>query len=292
MGPAVRRVDLQRAADAHLTLGARLSPAALRHPVRGAGVPLAVSPSASSTLSHPVIVACRRLLRRRWCCCRPPRSSRGWPGRDRRDWAGDDGTGLRDASRDGLCPCHARRGALLDDAAPSPSTRRLPATGATPVHLLAVAALGAPNLVFCLLHAVSDPSPLAWILVAGVVFATIAAFLVGFTVADEPAGTVALVTMAVWSMAWACRPCLGTALSNNLLNGLIADHLRAPRRRSARLSPPLASRNLFGDDVAPGLSFLKFAGEECRDTGSCSTASYFLADWGFLAVVALATWMP
>jgi hypothetical protein len=167
----------------------------------------------------------------------------------------------------------------------------------TPVHLLAVAALGAPVLVFCLLHAVSDPSPLAWILVAGVVFATIAAFLVSATATVEPV-TVAPKTIAIWSVAWLVVLGLGIALSNNMLNGLTAGHLRTllgdvlPGYR-----PSLASRNLFEDDPAAGLSFPKFTGRECLSngagigTGSCSTASYFLADWGFLIVVALATWV-
>ena len=159
------------------------------------------------------------------------------------------------------------------------------------VHLLAVAALGAPIVVFCLVHAISNPSPLGWILVAGVVSATGAAFLVSASATAEPL-PVAAKTIAIWSVAWLAALGVGLALSNNMLNGLTAGHLRSllgdvlPGYR-----PTLASRNLFGDDPAAGLSFPTFAGKECRNTGSCSSASYFIADWGFLTVVALTTWI-
>ncbi len=163
-----------------------------------------------------------------------------------------------------------------------------------PINLLAVAALGAPILVFCLLHAVSDPSPLAWILVAGVIFAVVAALLVGrIATADGPvAVAVTPAAITTWSLAWLAALALGVVLSNNLLNGLTSGHLRTllgdvlPGYR-----PHLTSRGLFGDDPIATLSFPKFSGADCLATGSCSTASSFLADWGFLTVIALATWI-
>jgi hypothetical protein len=163
--------------------------------------------------------------------------------------------------------------------------------GRIPVDVLAVAALGAPVLVFCLLHAVSDPTPLVWVLIAGSLLAAFAAFLVARAARGRP-GHVGARAIAGWGLAWLALLVLGIVLSNNLLNGLTGGHLRTllgdvlPGFRS-----PLASRELFGDDPVGGLTFPRFAGEECRVTSSCSSASFFLADWGFLVVVALASWI-
>jgi hypothetical protein len=164
----------------------------------------------------------------------------------------------------------------------------------TPVQLLAFAAIGAPILTFCLVHAVSNPSALAWVLVAGVIFAVFATFLVGRGATELPGGGVDVVprTMAVWSLAWLAALALGIVLSNNLLNGLTGGQLRTllgevlPGYRGSMMS-----RELFGEDLTTGLSFPKFSGAECMETGTCSNAGTFLADWGFFVVVAYATWI-
>jgi hypothetical protein len=164
----------------------------------------------------------------------------------------------------------------------------------TPINLLAIAALGAPILTYCLLHAVSDPSALAWILVAGVIFAALAAFLVGRNAVglggDVTRGSSK--TIAAWLLAWLAALALGVVLSNNLLNGLTDGQLRT---LLGDILPgyhgQIMSRELFSDNLSAGLSFPKFSGVECMATGTCSNASTFLADWGFFAVVALATWI-
>lgn len=161
----------------------------------------------------------------------------------------------------------------------------------TPVLLLAIAALCAPIVVFCLVHAVSDPSPLGWILLAGVAAATLASVLLGRVAADGPVESRPAV-IAAWSVAWLAVLTVGIVLSNNLLNGLTSGHLRTLLGSVLPgYQPPMASRSLFGDDLTAGLSFPSFAGTECRATGTCSSAASFVADWGFLTVIALATWI-
>ncbi len=168
--------------------------------------------------------------------------------------------------------------------------RRRPAA----VQLFAFAAIGAPILTFCLVHAVSNPSALAWVLVAGVAFAVLAAFVVGRAAKALPGGAVDVVsrTVAGWSLAWLAALALGIVLSNNLLNGFTGGELRTllgdalPGYRGSMMS-----RELFGEDLSAGLSFPRFSGAECMATGTCSNASTFLADWGFFAVVAYATWL-
>ena len=150
------------------------------------------------------------------------------------------------------------------------------------------------------MHAVANPSALAWVLVTGVVFAVLAAYLVvrgaaglGGSVVNLGDGVgVAPKRIAAWSVAWLAALALGVVLSNNLLNGLTDGQLRSllgdvlPGYRTQMMS-----RELFGEDLSAGLSFPKFSGIECMATGTCANASTFLADWGFFAVVALATWI-
>jgi hypothetical protein len=171
-------------------------------------------------------------------------------------------------------------------------TRATPRQGSRPlISLLAFAALAAPVLVFCLLHAMGDPTPLVWVLVAGMIFAVFAAFLVGRGVAAGPAD-VAPKRLIGWSLAWLAVLVLGIVLSNNLLNGLTGGHLRTLLGEALPgYSTVLESRELFGDSLGAGLSFPKFSGQDCLTIGACSSASTFLADWGVIFLVAAAGWL-
>ncbi|HMJ33192.1 MAG TPA: hypothetical protein VK501_04680 [Baekduia sp.] len=159
------------------------------------------------------------------------------------------------------------------------------------VHLLAAAAIGAPILAYWFLHRVTRPTDVAWWLVAGAAVATVAAVLIGV-------GTTRHVTrgrlgpVVAWTFAWGATLALGFSLSNNLTDGLAGGHLRTVLGAVLPgYDVPLVSRSLLGDTPMSGLSLFRFSGEECNISGHCLSGGYFLAAYGFLTVVALASWL-
>ncbi|MDX6717369.1 MAG: hypothetical protein QOH30_3927 [Baekduia sp.] len=158
------------------------------------------------------------------------------------------------------------------------------------VHGLAALALAAPVFAYWLLHRIAAPSDAAWWLVAGAALALAGALLVnvatsGRRVTDAPTRTLRR------AGAWAATLAAGFAVSNNLTDGVTGGHLRSVLGAVLPgYGTSLESRKLLGDTPTTGLSFPTFTGQECQISGHCLSSGYFLAGYGFLTIVALATW--
>jgi hypothetical protein len=176
---------------------------------------------------------------------------------------------------------------LLRGRRPGVSARALPRAA---VHGLAALALAAPVFAYWLLHRIAAPSDAAWWLVAGAALALAGALLV--TVATTGRRVIAAPARTVrWACAWAATLAAGFAVSNNLTDGVTGGHLRSVLGTVLPgYGTPLESRRLLGDTPTTGLSFPTFTGQECQISGHCLSSGYFLAGYGFLTIVALATW--
>jgi hypothetical protein len=160
------------------------------------------------------------------------------------------------------------------------------------VTALGIAALAAPPLVYWQLHRTATPnSDLGWILAAGGVLAVGAAALLAL-LSPRPAGS-SLRPSAVLVPVSALLAALGAGfiLSNNLVSKLAHGQLRdALSAVLPGYGIPVESRNLI-TGLPPNAHFPSFTGQECSVSGHCISFGYFVAGYGVVLALALATWL-
>ena len=176
---------------------------------------------------------------------------------------------------------------LLRGRMPVRGAERVRATAVTALALLAIAA---PVFVYWDLHQAEEVDDLGWILVAGAGAAVLAAILVALAAprlgAARPRPTWLLPRVAAWVLTLA----VGFVLSNNLVGNVADGQLRSTL---ASVLPgygtPLASRGVATG--ADNVTFPSFTGQECSISGHCVSFGYFLAGYGVVLLLALATWL-
>jgi hypothetical protein len=155
------------------------------------------------------------------------------------------------------------------------------------VPVLGVVAVLTPAFVFWDLHRLSPPHSLGWVLLAGSAAAIGAAMLLALSASDaSPIPSITRVAPLIGVLLAALGA--GFLLSNNLVGDLAGGQVR---ETLASVLPgyegALQSRSIITSPVA----FPTFTGQECQFTGHCVSFPYFLAAYGFLTILALATWL-
>ncbi len=157
------------------------------------------------------------------------------------------------------------------------------------VPALALLAWTAPLLVYWNIHHVTVPNPLGWWLIAGAAAAMSAAVLLALFAGTAPSPLPSLPRVAGRVAAGAAALGAGFIVSNNLV-GKMADG--QVRTTLASVLPgydlPLQTRGLTAG--ISNLTFSTFTGQECALSGHCLSFSYFLNAYGFISMLALATW--
>jgi hypothetical protein len=159
------------------------------------------------------------------------------------------------------------------------------------VPAFALAALATPVFVYWELHRTETPDELGWVLMAGSGAAACAALLLALT-ARRPSmpPAPALGRLIPRATLWLGALGLGFILSNNLVGNLADGQVRSTL---ASVLPgyglPLETRGIAS--ATTPIAFPRFTGQECQFTGHCVSFPYFLAAYGFLMVLALATWL-
>ena len=157
------------------------------------------------------------------------------------------------------------------------------------VPALGVIAVLTPAFVFWDLHRVSSPNSLGWVLLAGSAAAIVAAILLTLSAsASRPLPPVARMAPRVGLLLTTLGA--GFLLSNNLVGHLADGQVR---ETLASVLPGYGS-TLQSRDIAAmssPITFPTFTGKECEFTGHCLSFPYFLASYGFLTILALATWL-
>jgi hypothetical protein len=181
---------------------------------------------------------------------------------------------------------------LLRGRAPVPErTRTLGRT--VVVTALGIAALATPLYVYWQLHRTASPNGLGWILAGGGILAVGAAALLALLSPRHAATTTRARPVAVAVSIAALLAALGAGfiLSNNLVSKLFDGQIRdALSTVLPGYGIPVESRNIVAG-VPAGAHFPTFTGQECQFTGHCVSFGYFVAGYGVLLVLALATWL-
>jgi hypothetical protein len=157
------------------------------------------------------------------------------------------------------------------------------------VPALAFLGWAAPTFVYWRLHHVASANALGWVLIGGAAAAMGAAALLALqapgTATPISQGVRTIPRLAVWAVGLGA----GFVVSNNLVGKIADGQVRATL---ADVLPgyglPLETRGLTAG--VSNLTFPTFTGQECQYTGHCVSFPYFLVAYGFLTVLALATW--
>jgi hypothetical protein len=158
------------------------------------------------------------------------------------------------------------------------------------IPALALLAWAAPLLVYWDIHHATVPNPLGWWLMAGAAAAIGAAVLLALFADAAPSPLPALPRLAGRVAAWAAALGGGFIVSNNLVGKMADGQVRATLASVLPgYGPPLQTRGLTSG--ISNLTFPTFTGQECAFTGHCLSFSYFLNAYGFISVLALATWL-
>jgi hypothetical protein len=159
------------------------------------------------------------------------------------------------------------------------------------VTALGIAALAAPPFVYWQLHRTATPNDLGWILAAGGVIAVSAAALLALFSPRAPGATFRPATVPAPAAALVAALGAGFILSNNLVSNLANGDIRS---LLASVLPgyetPVTSRQLISG-VPPEAHFPAFTGQECSISGHCISFGYFVAGYGVVLALALATWL-
>lgn len=155
---------------------------------------------------------------------------------------------------------------------------------------LALFAVAAPVVVYWGIHQADQPNSLGWILAAGAVAAVVAAVLVTLSAPRLTTAPVRPARVLTLVAAWLLTLCAGFILSNNLVGSVADGEIRATL---ASILPgygvPLESRGVAS--AATDLHFPTFTGQECTISGHCLSFGYFLAGYGVILVLVVATWL-
>jgi hypothetical protein len=161
------------------------------------------------------------------------------------------------------------------------------------VPALALLALATPVFVYWDLHRTDFPDALGWVLVAGAGAAVLAAVLVA-AIATPSSTEHRRPAVLPRAGAWLVALGAGFFVSNNLVGNFAGGQFRTTL---ASVLPgygiPLQThRAITGEQLTSGaadLRFPSFTGQECAISGHCVSFGYFLAGYGVLLVLALAT---
>ncbi len=157
-------------------------------------------------------------------------------------------------------------------------------------HVVPIVALATIVYAFWWLHQAWVPTEAVWWLLAGAVIAMVGAVAIGFAT-EARAAIGAPKGRLAWAGVWVSAVMGGLLLSNNS-----TDHLFGGGVRSLLSSvlpgygQPLMARADLGDDVLGNLTFPSFSRLGCGYFNYCVSFGGFLSSFGFLFVVALATW--
>jgi len=157
------------------------------------------------------------------------------------------------------------------------------------ITALGVVAILVPAFVYYDIHHVASANGLGWVLAAGAAVAGAAAVLLAL--GTGPAARTAAPRRTLLRLAaWATTLGAGFVLSNNLVGNLFDGGIRdALSTVLSGYELPLESRGYA--QAASHLQFPTFTGQECAFTGHCVSFPYFLTAYGFLSVLALASWL-
>lgn len=162
--------------------------------------------------------------------------------------------------------------------------------GRITIHVLALAVLLAPLLVYYMIHHSDQPDALGWVLVgAGVLALAGVAVLAAISApatAARPRATSWPATIGL-SLATAATLGAGFFLSNNMV-GSFAD---GGVRRAIGSVLPGFQATLLDRQIPFDMHFPAFTGQECTISGHCLSFGSFLAVYGFTLVLALAGWV-
>jgi hypothetical protein len=164
----------------------------------------------------------------------------------------------------------------------------------TVIHAGAVATLATPLVVYGLVRRVSWPDELAYMLLAAAFVGVGIAItvLLGTAATGPPTRRRPDRAALLPVLGWLAVLLLGFVLSNNLTDGFTHGGIRSvlgtvlPGYDSS-----LASRGLLGETPLTGLHFPAFSGQECYISGHCLSVGGFVGSYGFLMMVAGATWL-
>lgn len=158
-------------------------------------------------------------------------------------------------------------------------------------HLLPVATVAMLVYAFWWLHQTWTPADAAWWVLGSAAVALIGAIAIGLgTPARVAVGS--LTARWTWVGAWVVVLAGGFVLSNNSVDSVFGGGSRSllglvlPGYRGA-----LQARTDLGGDVFGNLTFPTFASTGCEYYNYCTSFGDFLASFGFLLVLALATWL-
>ncbi|HEX5925155.1 MAG TPA: hypothetical protein VFY45_15090 [Baekduia sp.] len=157
--------------------------------------------------------------------------------------------------------------------------------------LLPVAALAMIVGAFWWLGQAWAPTDAVWWLLASVVLAVAGAVAIGLGTAGRDAVGPARGSPG-WIGAWMAALAGGFMLSNNAIEAVFGDDLRHllgfvfPGYGEA-----LAARQDLGGDIFGGFAFPTFSPVACKYFNYCASFDGFLASFGFMFVVVLATWL-
>jgi hypothetical protein len=158
------------------------------------------------------------------------------------------------------------------------------------ISALMLFVVAAPLIVYGNLRRVDQPNSLGWILVAGAMAAVVAAVLVALSASRVAVAPQRPARFLMRGAAWLVALCAGFILSNNLVGSIADGQLRVTL---ASVLPgygtPLESRGIVS--AAPDLHFPTLTGYECSYSGHCVSFGYFLAGYGVVIVLAIATWL-
>lgn len=157
------------------------------------------------------------------------------------------------------------------------------------IPALGLAAIATPTFVYWELHRTSSPNSLGWVLVLGSAVALTGALLVALSASGtSPLPRLSRLTPRV--VIWLATLGVGFLLSNNLVSNLADGQVRTTL---ASVLPgygvPVESRGIASGTSS--IAFPTFTGTECQFTGHCLSFPYFLVAYGFLTILALATWL-
>jgi hypothetical protein len=158
------------------------------------------------------------------------------------------------------------------------------------VTVLGLVAMATPAFVYWQLHRAASPDGLGWVLAGGAVLAGLAALLLALAAQRSPTPSPRPSNVLLAPAAWLATLGAGFVLSNNLVGKLADGQVRDVL---ASVLPgyglPLESRGYTA--ITSNLDFPTFTGQECAISGHCVSFPYFLAAYGFLTVLALASWL-
>jgi hypothetical protein len=157
------------------------------------------------------------------------------------------------------------------------------------IPALALIAWATPLFVYWNIHQVTIANPLGWYLLGGAAAAIVGAMLLALFATAAPSPVPPLARLIPRIVAWTVALGAGFVVSNNLVGKLADGQVRSTL---GDILPgyglALQSRGLTSG--VSNLTFSTFTGQECAFTGHCVSFSYFLNAYGFITVLALATW--